>query len=71
MRNRKSIMEMFFHDICYSEKKKHKTIYKEELFLLLFRHSPFVHGGDSQNGEIEKKISEIVLVEGGKKVFLS
>lgn len=42
MRNRKSIMEMFFHDICY-KKEKHKTIYKENFFLL-FRQS-FVHGG--------------------------
>lgn len=57
--------------IFLTAKKKHKTIYKEKLFLLLFRHSPSVHGGDSQNGEIEKKISEIVSVEGEKVVFLS
>lgn len=40
MRNRKSIMEMFFHDICY--KKSIKQFIKKTFILLA--KQPFVHG---------------------------
>lgn len=59
MRNRKSIMEMFFHDICYRRKKKHKTIYKENFFSSSV--SPVFCTWWFSGRKIDREISEVVI----------